>query len=321
MKIRSIWMIRIPILFLILALTGMFGWTDTLAQTGGDIYFPETGHRITGEFFTAFQAAEEPLLLYGYPITEAFTEPQTGRVVQYFQKTRFELYPEQPQGENVRISPLGSYLYTPGEPLPVPVGGAACRSFEETEYTVCHAFLEFFDQYGGVEQFGPPISGFESQDARIVQYFERARFEWRPERPAGQRVILTNLGTRYFELLQENRNRLNPISSDNLVATVLELKASVFTVSPVTGLAGEQTVFVVVRDQNNRFLSNAQVDLVVSFPDGSQVSHPMASTNSVGITQAKFSYRMDDVGTVRLVARVRYQALVTQQEASFRTWW
>lgn len=321
MKNRSIWRFRIVVFFLILALTGMYGWTVSLAQTGGEIYFSETGHLVTGEFFGAFQAADEPLLLYGYPITEAFTEPQTGRVVQYFQKTRFELYPEHPQGENVQISPLGAYLYTPGEPLPVPAGNAACVTFGETGFSVCHAFLDFFEKYGGVEQFGLPISNFENQDNRIVQYFERARFEWHPDRPAGQRVVLANLGISYFDLLRENRNRLSPVSSNNLVATVLSLEPSIFPLSPVTGLSGEQMVFVIVRDQNNRLVSGAQVELTVISPGGEQVVYPAGTTNELGIARQEFDFEVEKVGTVRVIARVRYQDLTAEQETSFRIWW
>lgn len=321
MTIRTRRAFRTLLFFIILALSGVTGGKPSLAQTGGEIYFPETGHRVTGEFFSAFQAAPEPLLLYGYPITEAYADPVTGRIVQYFQRMRFELHPEEPAGEHVQLTPLGTYLYTPGEELPLPGGAAACRSFEDGEIQVCYSFLDFFDAYGGEEQFGRPISNIESHDERIVQYFERARLEWRPERPAGQRVVLTDLGVRYFNLLKENRNRLEPASANNMLVTVLELKASVFPALPVSGRTGEQTVFVSVRDQNNRPLAGARVELVVTPPGGDGVHYGLEATDPRGLTQITFPFSARQVGLVQMKVEIRYQDMSEQQEASFRAWW
>src|SRR5262245_52283031 len=42
-------------------------------------------------------------------------------------------------------------------------------------------FLEFWREHGGQLIFGYPISEEIVEDGRIVQYFERARFEYHPE--------------------------------------------------------------------------------------------------------------------------------------------
>ncbi len=47
--------------------------------------------------------------VYGYPITEQFVGRE-GRLVQYFQRARFELHPELTAGLRVQLTPLGRAL-------------------------------------------------------------------------------------------------------------------------------------------------------------------------------------------------------------------
>jgi hypothetical protein len=68
-----------------------------------------------------------------------------------------------------------------------------CDYFNETGHWVCGDFLEFFNSRGGLEIFGYPLT--EAFDDRTrgglhVQYFQRARMEWRPGNPAPHDVQL-----------------------------------------------------------------------------------------------------------------------------------
>ena len=71
-----------------------------------------------------------------------------------------------------------------------------CQYFAETGYHVCDDFLEFFETWGGLEIFGYPLT--EAFDDPVlglsVQYFQRARLEWRPHNPERYRVQLGLLG-------------------------------------------------------------------------------------------------------------------------------
>ena len=49
--------------------------------------------------------------------------------------------------------------------------------FAETQHSLRGAFHAYWLQHGGLAQFGYPISEEFVLDGRIVQYFERARFE------------------------------------------------------------------------------------------------------------------------------------------------
>ncbi len=53
--------------------------------------------------------------------------------------------------------------------------------FPQTRQSVGHDFLKFWNDYGGVDQFGYPIGPEKMRDGFLTQEFERARFEWHPE--------------------------------------------------------------------------------------------------------------------------------------------
>jgi len=68
-----------------------------------------------------------------------------------------------------------------------------CRYFPETGHRVCDEFLDFFNTRGGLEIFGYPLTeAFEDEThgGLYVQYFQRARMEFRPENPGRYRVEL-----------------------------------------------------------------------------------------------------------------------------------
>jgi Tol biopolymer transport system component len=72
----------------------------------------------------------------------------------------------------------------------LPASAANTRYFPETQQNVRDAFLDFFDANGGLDVFGFPRTGEFTMNGHYVQYFQRARFEYWPENPAGQQVQL-----------------------------------------------------------------------------------------------------------------------------------
>ena len=62
------------------------------------------------------------------------------------------------------------------------------RFFPETGRTVLGPFLQFFDEHGGLDVFGPPLSEELVEDGIRVQYFQNARLELHPENPRPYRV-------------------------------------------------------------------------------------------------------------------------------------
>jgi len=320
-KYRFRWVL---VAILLLISVGLAVSRRAYAQTlVGSLYFPETGHFIQDEFLEKYNSVTKSRELFGLPITDAFESTLTGTKVQYFEKVRFELNLAAPPDLRVTLTRLGQYFYEPGQSLPVPPNSPACKNFPEDGHPVCYAFLDFFEDNGGVLQFGYPISGFEIHDGWIVQYFDFARFEWHPERPTGQRVVLSNLGEQYFLFLNENPFLLRPNKIDAIPQQpTMDVRARAFVSHPIIPANGLQTLFVIVQDQSYKSLENAQVTFDVIYSDRTRDSHQMDTTNDQGISTYNFRVSAQSPDIVEILVTVRYQQnFETQTKTSFQIWW
>jgi hypothetical protein len=281
-------------------------------------YFPETGHNVTGEFWAYYQSYANAALIFGFPLTEAFKDPKSGRTVQYFTRARFELHPEDPK-EKVHLTALGSAIYTPGQGVDIfsPMG---CRSFKNG-YSVCFSFLDFFDKNGKEEIFGQPISSFQFSNGRIIQYFERARFEWYPEYGEGQKVVLADMGRIYFDFAKEDANLLQPIKpADKRVDVVLNLHTRAFVWKAVVQPNDKQVLYAIVQDQTLRPVPNAKVTVTVYWANGSPAAASLV-TNENGVATLPFAVQSQPYGSlIKVDVRVEYQNLKDSAVTSFRIW-
>ena len=283
-------------------------------------YFPETGHTVKGDFLRFYRNNPDPALLFGYPITEQFTS-RDGKVIQYFERARFETDGNLAGGPSLQITPLGKLLYEPGGPKLDINNPAACKTFQ-TGYPVCFAFLDFYLAHGGETQFGNPISPFEIHENLIVQYFEKARFEWRADRPEGQRVVLSDLGRLYFNRLGENQMQLRPIRSlDATISAILSLHARAFVKNAITQTSGQQTVYVVVQSQTNQPVSGANGMATIHFSDDHAEEYYF-TTNSSGLGSFSFNFENQAAGKlIPIEIVVTYQGLGARTTTSFRVWY
>ena len=313
MKLRKIFAV---VLIFTLALGGV---TSTRAQGTDRQYFRETGHSVSGDFLNFYRSVKDATLLFGYPITEQFA--RDGRLVQYFQRARFELFPERPAGQRVQLTPLGSEAYTPGVPLGT-YSPFSCRLFAETGFSVCYSFLDFFNKYGGAAQFGYPISPFEYRDNMIVQYFEKARFEWRPSLPEGQRVGLTDLGRLAFDAKKEDVNLLKPIPFNEIGAQIpLSLQARAFSWKAVTLATDQQLIYIVVQDQTLQPISGATGTATIRWPNGATETLSLV-TNSNGFGVVPLSFNNLPYGSlVYIDILITKDGLTSSTTTSFRIWY
>ena len=97
------------------------------------------------------------------------------------------------------ILALGLFVLVPT--IPHPAAAAALNDvgpdrvyFPQTGHYLSYGFLNYWHHNGGIPIFGYPISEETSQNGQIVQYFQRAVFEWHPGNPPGWRVQLARLG-------------------------------------------------------------------------------------------------------------------------------
>lgn len=90
---------------------------------------------------------------------------------------------------------------------------ADTRYFPQTGYYIFPPFTQFWDQHGGVELLGLPLTADFEQQGLTIQWFERARLERHPGLPAGQQVVLGLLGT---ELRGTDPPVAAPVGGDRL---------------------------------------------------------------------------------------------------------
>lgn len=316
----------ITILFLLLGSfapghASVFAQQDDTSQ-----YFADTGHNVVGDFWVFYRNFPNAQFVIGSPITEQYVDAASGHLIQYFQRARIEYRAELPEGQRVVLSPLGEYVFarsgeSPSLDLFTSIG---CRYYPDedttTGFSVCYAFLEFFDKYGGEAVFGHPKSPFVFYNGRIVQYFERARFEWYPEYPEGQRVVLSELGRIYFDMVPEDSTRLQPVKPDNFPGRVLTLYARVFTWKAVTRLDDQQIIYVVVQDQTLAPVAGATAIVKIVWPNGGTQSVAL-DTNEHGIIALPIQVQQQPHGSlVTIEVEVRYDSKVSNSVTSFRVW-
>ncbi len=162
----------------------------------GGTRFAATGHTLRGAF-RAYWEANGGLARFGYPLTEEMVEPEsvTGRprIVQYFERNRFEHFPEFSNSVyEVQLGRLGDAMLrrqgVDWQARPRVEGAPPdCLYFPESGHSICPPFRAAWEANGGLPILGLPIT--EPYDTPrpdngqnyTVQYFERARLEHFPE--------------------------------------------------------------------------------------------------------------------------------------------
>jgi hypothetical protein len=315
-------MLRKLFALLVIVLLLNTSWVSVRAQsqTPDPKFFIETGHNVKGEFLQYYNSNPNATIIYGYPITEEITT-KDGKKIQYFQRTRFEYRAELPAGQRVQLTLLGRETFVSTGALNVN-NSFACRVYSETNYSVCFNFLEFFDKYGGVAQFGYPISAFEYHENKLVQYFEKARLEWQPWKPEGQRVVVSDLGRMYFDQLHEDAGLLAPVKpQDNTTKSLSSIQVRAFVWKAVTLATDSQLIYIIVQDQALQPVANVQCTAVVNWKDGRKDSSAI-STNTNGIGLMALSFSNQPYGSlVYIDISCASNDLKANTTTSFRVWY
>lgn len=272
-------------------------------QTTPPQYFPETDHTVRAPFIDTF-VRNGGVSQYGFPITDDYVDPATGVLVQYFEKARMEWHPGNPDPYKVQLGLLGDEMGKRQPPIPIskmpPANDPNCLNFIETGHTLCLEFRQFWLDNGGLDRFGYPITEFTVENGYVVQYFQRARLEWHPEKPEGQRVQVAPLGLIYYRWARLDIIRLttknNPANINSLQApTVIQARASVFLASPAAG--DTQVVFVNVTNQLNVPVGGAAVTLIVHYPDRDE-TFQLPPTSASGTSFQTFVVPSVAAGTI-----------------------
>ncbi len=314
------WLTVITLLIVLTGLFGGFAHAQTSDENGR--FFPETGHTISGAFLEKFNSIPNGEEIYGFPITDAFTDESIGHLVQYFEKARFELHPENPSDIQVQLTPLGDFLYQPSEPAPDLFNFASCTFFPETGFEVCYDFLDFFEANGGVIQFGYPISGIEIHDGWFSQYFQRVRLEWHPELPQGEKITIANLGIDYFNFQGEDTRHLQPNQGISIpIQDVSRLRVHAFVSKPILSISDPvQTLYIIVYDQNYKAAGNVFLNYVITLPSGETIDGIMDQTDQNGLSFAPLRVRGLSTGTAEITVTATLGTIQQQTLTSFQIW-
>jgi len=293
-------------------------------QTAPAQYFPETGHTVREPFITYFNETGG-LSRHGYPITDDYVDPTTGYLMQYFEKSRIEWHPGNVDPYRIQLGLLGDDLGKRQAPIPISKIPAAndpnCVYFPETSHSMCLLFRDYWLQNGGLDQFGYPITEFTSEDGFTVQYFQRARMEYHPEKAAGQKVVLAALGSIYYKAAGLDPSRLAPPLGGDSLGTITSLRPRASVIKPVTTASGDQTAFVFVTDQLGRPIGGAGVTLVVHYPSGDQ-PFTLPPTSAKGTSFTTFIVPRIAAGTiVSMEFIVTYSGIFSQTRTSYMVWY
>jgi peptide/nickel transport system substrate-binding protein len=191
------------------------------------------GHVVSGRFLQVWQSQgsnQNSVYVNGLPITDARPEINVtdGKTynTQWFERARYEAHPENQAPYDVLLGLLGVSLTEGrgsvdpatkqvrnpsdaafvGIDKPADVNGTTKVWFQETRHSVSGKILEYWNKYGGLKQFGFPLSEqfqeISATDGKTytVQYFERNRFELHPENADPYAVELGLLGVQQYKL-------------------------------------------------------------------------------------------------------------------------
>jgi peptide/nickel transport system substrate-binding protein len=199
------------------------------------------GHVVAARFLEVWSSQgteQNNVYVNGLPITDRRAEISLtdGKSydTQWFERARYEAHPENKAPYDVLLGLLGVTL-TEGRGVvdpatkqvrnaadaafvgidkPADANGSTKVWFQETRHSVSGKILEYWNKYGGLQQFGFPLSEqfaeISATDGKTytVQYFERNRFELHPEKAAPYEVELGLLGVQQY--------KLEPIAADKL---------------------------------------------------------------------------------------------------------
>jgi hypothetical protein len=178
--------------------------------------FPETGQTVAGRLLDYWNQNGN-LPVFGLPLgPEAMQKSLDGTFrMQLFERNRLEIHPENAKPYDVLLGRLGGdLLYKQGRPwetLPREQPKPGCRFFDQTRHNICEPFLSYWRSHGldlgqpgtteqeslalfGLPLTTPAMERNSSGDNVLTQWFERARFEYHPNKPAQYRVLLGRLG-------------------------------------------------------------------------------------------------------------------------------
>jgi hypothetical protein len=174
--------------------------------------------------FSNYWETNGSLSVFGYPLAAAQMQRQSDQegewLTQWVERARLELHPENQPPYTILMGRLGAERLSQLGRDPAQEGREAgplegCLWFEQTGHNVCDqapglGFQSYWQSHGlqiaslntyerSLQLFGLPLTSarIETNSSGLTvltQWFERARFEWHPDKPDEYKVLLGLLG-------------------------------------------------------------------------------------------------------------------------------
>jgi hypothetical protein len=258
--------------------------------------------------------------IFGFPISNLIDDPESGRMVQYFQHLRLE---HDPASQVPVVTPFGEdYAPDPDKQEPAnPSGNGPGRTFPETGYSVHDEFLTFYEANNGELLFGPPITPQLNEGGALVQYFRNAQLEWNPNAPPDLRVQVASLADAHY--WQYGPRDLGPA---NIIDSVSIPEADVKAVvkAPILYEGEQQVIYVtVITPDSLQLVEGAVVTVFVRY-GGLQNTIVLPATDRMGQTQGVLELPGVEPGVkvqVEILAESLAGNLLGRTTLSFKTWW
>lgn len=237
-------------------------------------------------FAAYFSTIPDALELFGAPISDAFTDPTTGRTMQYFQKVRFEVDAEN-KNSQVQLTPLGTWLL-PEETQQAVIIDENCVTLPDQQIPLCSAFRTYYEKHNGAQMFGKPISYVFQTGNKYYQYFENVCLIYSPSAPENLQVTLANLGEIYLLSKEPYYQAITHADvSQSLMPRnkpVQELSVQIAFADPFIAASQQQIVYVQVLNAAYRPEPNVTLQAVATFPDGSRQQYRLHVTDNNGVS-------------------------------------
>jgi hypothetical protein len=213
--------------------------------------------------------------LTGFPISDVFIA-QDGRKEQIFENV--SIYTDQSSPGGIALRPLPYYLEIRPDP-PSPAGqeeGKFIAIDGNQGYNVPHHIDEYIELNNGYDFIGNPINNYDQISNDLFrQCFENLCLDYRASNSDGMQIQPMPLGRRY-----KQQYATEP-SQDEGSNSFDEVTITVWERYPVINSMDVQEIYVMVLDNGNP-LRNVDLELRITNPDGSQLTHLLPPTNDEG---------------------------------------
>ncbi len=167
-----------------------------------------------------------------------------------------------------------------------------------------------------------PVSELVLEGDTYVQYFQNARFEWRPGKITESWVKLTDIGTIQFNLALRDPALLKADPGFAPYGEVINLAVSAFISEAVVNLGSRQTLTVVVQDQNALAIKDASVSVIIHLPNGLEMPTSMPPTDENGISHLTLYITDLPINSIVTIdVKAVYQKLEATTQTRFRIWY